>query len=326
MARNCTHVVALCTLLAVLGTSTAHAAGPTQEQIEEGKGHFSRGVEFYKENDFRAAFVEFKRAYDTAPNYKVLYNLGYTSLELQDYASALRFLERYLPDGGADVSADRKSKVGQDIDKLQKRVARITIDVNVDGAESLFDDVTVGKSPLTEPVLVSAGRRRIVATKAGVSQTRVIDVAGGESQKLALELQAAPGSTGGSTIVLPPAGATTEPEKPSSRTALWITIGVTGALGVGTLITGVLALSAHGKFDDTVNRSGATTTEVDDARSKTRTLALVTDILGGATIVSAIVNVIVGLTTSGSKAPPKDTAPGVSFQLSPFGAALTGRF
>ena len=64
-----------------------------QNNMEEGRKHFQAGVQFYKENDFRAALIEFKRAYELAPNFKVLYNLGQTSLELQDYASALRSFE-----------------------------------------------------------------------------------------------------------------------------------------------------------------------------------------------------------------------------------------
>lgn len=320
-------IVALCTLLATASARPAFA-GPTPEQIEEGRGHFNRGVEFYKENDFRAALVEFKRAYDIAPNYKVLYNLGYTSLELQDYASALRYLERYLADGGADVAADRKTKVGQEIEKLQKRVARITIDVNVEGAEILVDDVVVGKTPLSEAVLVSAGRRRIVAQKGSASQTRLVDVAGGDVQKLSFELASAapppPPPAHGET----PPPITVAPVEPKSNPlppGVWVGVAVTGALGVATVVTGVLALSAKGAFEDAIARPGVTTTEVDDARSKTRTFALVTDVLGGATIVSAAVTLIVAL-TRGKSAPDERPVGALRVQVSPFGASLSGSF
>ncbi len=331
MARRTASIIAFCTLLASAPLVTRPAfAAPTPEQIEEGRGHFNRGVEYYKENDFRNALVEFKRAYDIAPNWKVLYNLGYTSLELQDYAAALRYFERYLGDGGADVPADKKTKVQGELDKLQKRVARITVDVNVEGAEVLVDDVSIGKSPLTEPVLVSAGRRKIVVNKGGATQTRVIDVAGGDTTKVSIELEQAKGPTGsgGGGLVVPPGGQTTEPSSGGGpSTGFWVSLGVTGALGVGTVVTGVLALSAKSKFDDTIAKVGVTPTDVDDARTKTRTLALVTDILGGATLAGAIVTVIVGLTTSGKSAPKKDAAPPpVSFSVSPFGASVSGSF
>jgi hypothetical protein len=319
-------LIAFCTILAAAPLVARPAfAGPTPEQIEEGRNHFTRGVEYYKENDFRNALVEFKRAYDIAPNWKVLYNLGYTSLELQDYAAALRSFERYLADGGSEVPADKKAKVQQELDKLQKRVARITVEVNAEGAEVLVDDVVVGKSPLPEPVLVSAGRRKIVVNKGGASQTRVIDVAGGDATKVSLELEQPKGPTGGN-LPPPPGGETPPPSSGGVGAGFWVSLGITGALGVGTVVTGVLALSAKGKFDDTIARAGVTPTDVDDARSKTRTLALVTDVLGGATIAGAIVTVIVGLTTSGKSAPKKDAPPPVSFSVSPFGASLSGAF
>ena len=55
-----------------------------------------------------------------------------------------------------------------------------------------------------------------------------------------------------------------------------------------------------------------------------KTFALVTDILGGATIVSAAVTLIVALTSGGSKSPTKE-AP-VSVQVSPWGVGLSGKF
>lgn len=317
----------LCTLMATAVAGPAFA-GPTPEQIEEGRGHFNRGVEYYKENDFRAALVEFKRAYDIAPHYKVLYNLGYTSLELQDYASALRYLERYLADGGAEIASDRKTKVAQEIEKLQKRVARITIEVNVEGAEILVDDVVVGKTPWSEPILVSAGRRRVVVNKGSASQTRLVDIAGGDVQKLSFELATPPPPPPPDHGPMPPPVAVVTPEAKSNPlpAGVWVGVAVTGALGVATVVTGVLALSAKGAFDDAIARPGVTTTEVDEARSRTRTFALVTDILGGATIVSAAVTLIGALARGGKSAPPEQSAGALRVQVSPFGATLSGSF
>src|SRR5205823_3161495 len=86
-------------LLVVLFIATPAFA---QNNMDEGRKHFQAGVQFYKEGDFRAALIEFKRAYESAPNYKVLYNLGQTNLELQDYAQALTSFQKYLTDGGKD--------------------------------------------------------------------------------------------------------------------------------------------------------------------------------------------------------------------------------
>ena len=63
----------------------------------EASKRFRRGVKLYNDGDFVAALIEFKRAYELEPNYRVLYNLGQTSRELKDYAAALRAYEQCWP-------------------------------------------------------------------------------------------------------------------------------------------------------------------------------------------------------------------------------------
>ena len=107
---------------------------------------------------------------------------------------------------------------------------------------------------------------------------------------------------------------------PGSR----IGLGVTGALTVATVVTGVVALGAKSSFDDTLARPGVTPQQVDDARTRTRTMALVTDVLGGSAIVAGAVTLIVALTSKG--APRKESASFVQVGVSPWGVDLHGRF
>src|SRR6478609_3372438 len=84
---------------------------PNKEAIEEATKHFKRGVELFKESDFGGALAEFRRAQLLAPNFHVLYNLGQTCFELQNYPEALRAFEAYLSEGGTKVSKDRRALV-----------------------------------------------------------------------------------------------------------------------------------------------------------------------------------------------------------------------
>lgn len=313
-------------VLAMLGTSAVAVAGNSPEALAEGRSRFERGVEFYKEGDFRAALIEFKRAYDAAPNYKVLYNIAQTSLELQDYATALKNFEKFLADGGVDVPAARRAQVVQEIERLGKRVARITVEVNVEGAEILVDDVAVGKTPLAEPIVVSAGRRRITATLGGQTTTRVIDVAGGDTQRVPLALETRPLPPTELPKAPPPQAPVPDEGGGTSHTGVWISLGITGALTVATVVTGVVALGAKSTFDDTIARLGATPQQVDDARTRTRTMALVTDVLGGSAIVAGAVTLIVALTGKSESAPKKESASFVHVGVSPWGVDLHGRF
>ena len=86
-------VVVLCLLL----QSSALAQSP--EQKAQASQHFRRGVELFQEEAFRAALAEFQRAYEIAPDYRLLYNIGQTKLELHDYLGAAQSYERYLQAG-----------------------------------------------------------------------------------------------------------------------------------------------------------------------------------------------------------------------------------
>ncbi|MBW2459762.1 MAG: PEGA domain-containing protein, partial [Deltaproteobacteria bacterium] len=155
----------------------------------EASKRFRQGVKLYNDGDFVAALVEFKRAYELKPHYRVLYNLGQTSRGLKDYAAALHAYEQYLEEGGTKLKPQRRKEVEGHVEDLTARVGTLTVTTNVDGAEIQIDDVVVGVSPLDEPIVVNVGRRRIVATLTGHAPARrVLEVAGTDELEVELEL------------------------------------------------------------------------------------------------------------------------------------------
>jgi hypothetical protein len=288
--------------------------------VDEAKGHFQRGVQLFRESDFRAALVEFQRAFEMSKNYKVLFNIGQTQHELQDYAGALRSFQRYLEGGGAEIEAGRRAQVDDDLKKLQARVARLEIKSNAEGAEVLIDDVVVGKTPLKDPVLVSIGRRKVALQKGGqVSAARFVDLAGGDSIAVTVDL-------GDGGAARPPGPLAPPPQPlppPPSRTGMWASLAVTGVLLAGTAVTGALALGAHSDAEKTLGTLGVKAADVEAAHSKVKTLALVTDIFGGAAIAMAGVTIILGVT--GGKGEPE--APRAArLTLGPRGVMVGGSF
>jgi hypothetical protein len=324
LSRSSLALVAL-----LVGTSLMSA--PAHADTEEARSHFTRAVELFKEADFRAALIEFQRAYDSAPNYKVLYNLGQTSLELQDYASALKAFRGYLDGGGREVPAARRAQVEADLKKLDSRVARVEIVVNVEGADVSIDEVPVGRSPLAEPVLASAGRRRIVATKSGFgSAMRTLDVAGGDRARVTLEL--APPQTNTVVVTQPSEGGTTqtppvtEPAKVVVRggpsTAFWISLTTTGVLAVTAGVLGGVALVSKNDFDAKIAQVGVQTSQVDNARDQTRSFALATDIVGACAIAGAVTTLILAFTTSKKEA--REVPRALNFIVGPGSIGISG--
>lgn len=298
---------------------------PTAEQKKEASQRFEKGVSFYRDGEYQAALLEFKRAYELFPNYRVLYNLGQTSRELKDHASALVAFERYLAEG-ENIDATRKRDVEKWIAELRTKVARLSLTTNVPGAEITVDDLLVGTTPLTEPILLNAGRRKVSATLSGhVPVQRYIDVAGADTAELNLELVSlvAPAPTGPTRVEpsAPPA-----PKKVESSGPRWAWVGLasTGALGVATGILGVRALDSQSELDSLLTRR-TTTTELEDARSKTESFALATDIVGAITIAAAATTVVLFVveTSGGDEGAEAGTA---RLRLGPGAVYFDGRF
>jgi hypothetical protein len=316
-----------CALLA-----TFLAAGSVlADGTDDARSHFTRGVELFKEADFRAALIEFQRAYEAAPNYKVLYNLGQTSLELQDYAGALKAFRGYLDGGGSQIPAARRTQVEADLKRLDSRVARLEIVVNVEGADVAIDDVTVGRSPLREPILVGAGRRKIAVTKAGLAPaTRVIDVAGGDRPRVALEL-VEPTQVTPQTVIVQQQGSSETPTvttQPVVRTvngpstAFYVSLVATSTLIVGTAVIGGIALASYNDFESKLGQVGVQASQVNDARNQTKSFALVTDIVGAVAIAGAITTVVLALTTSSKHTVKEKT----SLYIGPGSLGVAGTF
>jgi len=78
--------------------AVARADGGTEPAAE----HFRHGVALYKDGDYAGALVEFRRAQDISPNYRVLYDIGQSLYQLQRYAEAL---EDDLTNGREKVAA-----------------------------------------------------------------------------------------------------------------------------------------------------------------------------------------------------------------------------
>jgi hypothetical protein len=275
---------------------------PSEAQLDEARGHFNRGVRFYKDADYRSALVEFQEAYRVAPNVRLLFNIGQTFDELQDFAGAVKAFRGYLAGAGSSITAARRADVEKDLRRLEAHVATIDISVSEPGADVLAEGdrrIDLGKSPLSAPALLNGGTWTIVATKPGFERAEErLTAAGGDAKKIALKLApTAEPVTAGTPV---PAAVVAPPPPPRrSRAPVWIGLAVTGALAVGAGVTGVLTLGAKRDYDHELGRLPGDADAVASARTHARTLALFTDVLGGAALVAAAVTLVLYVSGSG---------------------------
>jgi hypothetical protein len=177
--------ILLCLAL-TLPVRHAQAAPPTGAVATEAREHFKRGTALYEEADYRAALAEFKRAYEILPNAAVLFNIGQSYYQLNEYVSALQTFQKYLAEKDP-TGASRRTLATKELEELKHRVTTLQIETSVPGAEITVDDQVIGASP--QATMVAVGRRKIGATLAGHRPiTRTVDVASGTSPPVVLEL------------------------------------------------------------------------------------------------------------------------------------------
>jgi hypothetical protein len=322
-------------LAAAMGFCALARAEPPAPAAAEADMHFRQGVALFKEQSYAAALVEFRKAYSLVPDYHVLYDVGMAELELKDDAGAFTAFDRYLREATA-ISDKRRAEVQANLDRLKLRVGTLRVSVSREGADVAIDDVSVGKAPIAQPVVVGIGRRRVVATLPdGQQASRVVDVAAQDSVPVDLVFAqdtAAPQTASSPQPSTAPALATSQvgplPEAPPPEHRpdyLWVGIAVTGALAAGGVATGLLALKAKSDADSDAGQLGIAPSTLQGANDQKHTLAAASDALFAATAVAAGVTLYFALRHPG---PATSAATGGAWAvgLSPMRAVIQGTF
>jgi tetratricopeptide (TPR) repeat protein len=103
-----------CLLVGLGAAAITHVGQARADQAPEraaARGHFNRGVELAKAGSYELALAEFKQAYQLAPHFSVLYNIGQAELALERPDLAVEALRRYLAEGGERIEPARRAEV-----------------------------------------------------------------------------------------------------------------------------------------------------------------------------------------------------------------------
>lgn len=292
-------------------------------KLEEARAHRDKGLKLFKDGAFEAALVEFERAYELAPTWRLHYNIALILRQMNDFAGALDRFERFLSEGGAEVPADRKKEVDKEIAALRGKVGavRVAIEGAPAGAsvEIAIDEVPIGKTPLAKPIVVNPGKRRVTATREGLAPvTKLVTVAAGETIDVTIAL---PSPT--PTPLAKTAAPADAPRASVSSSGPWIGLGVAGGLAIFGTVTGVLALGASSKLGDL--RDGAPSSRADlDAQARTvRAWSITTDVLFLGAAATASVSLYFLLKSPGSHDAPSK---GPRVGLGPGSVVVMGEF
>jgi hypothetical protein len=265
-------------------------------QQDEAVARFERGVQLYEAEHYDGALVEFNTAYKLSKNYRLLYNVGIVQTALKDYAAAADTFNKYLSDGGADISEPRKADVRERLAKLALMITRVRIETDAPpGSTLLVDEQPVGTVPLPDSIAVKIGRRQFTISHQGRTATKTLDVSSGEHVPVVLSLKGLPAPAPVARAEAPKAPAVDEPSFP------WPWWGLTAVLGGAAAITGALAVDAHNDFKEKRATFGVDKTSLQDDNDKAQTLGVVTDSLLIGTAISGILSSYLTVRYLGSK-------------------------
>jgi hypothetical protein len=281
---------------------------------DEASARFKRGLQLFGEDNYAAALVEFRKAYELTHNYKVLYNIGQVCFQIHDYVCALTSFESYVSAGASEIPPDRASEVQQDIATLESRIGYVAITTSVAGVDIAIDDVPRGTTPLAAPIALNAGTHRVSARKQGaLPEARLVEVAGTEHVTLDIAMRPAPVQR----VVI-------RSESPSRWTTWsWVGLGTATALGVASAVTGAYALSASKDLQST-QYVMTPSADASSVRTRTKTLSLTSDVLGIAALGTLATTLV--LTFTRSPTATESPRPNVAVDVTAGGVMVHGVF
>jgi hypothetical protein len=295
--------LALTVLFATLAPTAARADVPI---TPEARAHFGAGVNLLKDPDgprYEEAYREFRVAYAASPSFKILGNLGLCAMKLERDEEAIAAYEKYLAEGKGQLDPATMQQVQTDLQTLKAGVAWITVSSTPPGAQIIDvrlpvrgDRITNAYGPVSAPLKIGIhqGTHEITARLAGYPDAVwEFDTTGARALAPHVFEFKAPVQAG--PAPMQPAPAPTPADEPHARpvmtlerpvpTSVWIGAAVTGALAVGTVVTGLVATSKHSDFE--AANDGRDPDAASSLKDSGQTMNLVADVMLGGTLVAA---------------------------------------
>lgn len=153
--------------------------------------YFNRGVDAYENERFGEAAEAFAEAYRLSPAFVVLYNIGQVNVALGKAVEAVDAYEQYLKEGASTIAPELRRKVEGEIQQQLARIGTVLVRTSPEQAEIRLDGRVIGKTPLAQPVRVTAGPHTIEAMLADhATKVREINVAGRTATTIEITLEA----------------------------------------------------------------------------------------------------------------------------------------
>jgi hypothetical protein len=128
---------------------------------------FRQGVEAFDRRDFEAARVAFLQTLALRPNEPAVQrNLGLSEIYSGHYLDGARRLARVLQTT-SQGSSEERSRMQDSLKKAETQLQRLTVEVDVDGADIVIEGTELGRSPLPFAWYLAPGPYDVSVSKPG---------------------------------------------------------------------------------------------------------------------------------------------------------------
>jgi hypothetical protein len=310
------------------------AAEPTAAELATARLLFAEALAAQDQGRCVDAIPIYERIAKIAVSPVLYLRIGTCNESLGRVIEALNALELAAQEADKKHDAEVGAEARAHLAKLRPKVARLAVQVpeGAEGVEISIDGRAVSAALAGTTMLVDPGRRHVVVRAENYEKSFETDVAAAAEQPASVTAD-----LGKKKIVAPPPAALAPaaiaprvaaepakappPEAPPNRFPGAVAGGVTAAVGVGALISGLIA---HAKFDEflmeNANPKPGSRGAREHLRDSGQAAALVSTVLTGAFVVGAGVTVVLLAN------PPRKTgaAPTKSAALAPWIAATGG--
>jgi len=172
---------------------------------EDASALFKEGNEFRLAGKYAEALERYQRAYKLYPSYKIGFNVALSQEKLGNHVGAYKSYIFFLR-AGAGKSPEKMLDVAKaKVASLKEKIALVKIVSKVDGATVRVDNVEIGRTPLTAPLVRATGPCTVgLEAKDHQPFKKRLDLKGGQELTLEVVLRPVP------SALTEPAG--TEPD------------------------------------------------------------------------------------------------------------------
>jgi hypothetical protein len=220
--------------------------------------------------------------------------------------------------------------VESDVVVLRARVGHLTITTAPPEADVTIDDQAVGRTPFDKPLLVSIGRRKVIASLPGRPPVaRYVDVAAADDLSISLQLASSDSPTAAplepQPVGLPQTETHAGPggEGASLRVVGWV---VTGAAAAGAITVGVLAMQASSSLATARDAYPTSAGTLSHDASLVTTYSIIADSLTAAAVIVGGVTLYSSLSSASSMSSKRGSVGGARVSVGPGSARFEMTF